>query len=141
MIGNAQNGYFSGILRYFDPELKLKSIINARDYKSAKSNDEDTFSLWSQLEGGPMIKPIIIFRSTLANRIFVVKKTFEGPVYNCDDWGIDQQFRKSFSLKDCYTFNTTFNNLPMNSYDCNPVIDPSPHFTLKLSRYYFKKIS
>ena len=133
MIGNAQNGYFSGILRYFDPELKLKSIINARDYKSSKANDEDTFPLWSQLEGGPMIKPIIIFRSTLANRIFVVKKTFEGQVYNCDDWGIDQQFRKSYSLKDCYTFNTTFNNLPMNSYDCNPVIDPSPHLTLNSS--------
>ena len=133
MIGNAQNGYFHGILRYFDNELKLKSIISARDYKSSKSNNEDTYPLWNQLEGGPKIKPIIIFRSTLQNRIFVVKNTFEGPVYNCHDWGLAQRFRKSYSLQDCYTVNTTFNNLPMRSYDCNPVIDPSPDFTLNSS--------
>ena len=73
------------MIRSFDAKLKLKRIINAREYKSPISSTDDNHFLY-QSNGGPGIQPTTTFRVTIENRLIVTKKDFESPKKNCHLW-------------------------------------------------------
>ena len=139
MIGNANNGTFRGILRDFDSKLELKRIMNARDFNSSTFHGEGANLLWERLDIGPRLEPKIIFRSIIDNRIFITRKRFRGPVYNCHaNVSTHQKLSEYLSFRDCYFVSKTFKNIQMKSDRCNPIIDPPIYFTLNSTLQKFK---
>ena len=80
-----------------------------------------------------------MFRSATKTRIFIAKREFKGPVYNCRavEASLRNHFRP-FSFHDCYLVNFTLQNFQAKSDDCTPIIDPLTHFTLNNSLRTFK---
>ena len=70
------------MIRSFDAKLKLKRIINARDYKSPHSSTDDNNFLYRP-DSGPGIQQTTTFRVSIENRLIVTKKDFESPKKSC----------------------------------------------------------